>query len=304
MRFWIHRNGELPIREQLVNQITLGILSEDLPVGSKLPSVRGLAQRHRIHSNTVSAAYRELVERGWLESRHGSGLYVRAMPTSSDPSGDLDRLVAALLQAGSLLGYQPEDVLQRLERRIRPSTCRRILIAEPDAAMFEILRSEIAEHFAIPVEPVESAGAQFDFAVVVALRSRVSEVRKRLPKDALCLPLRLRSVQAALKDEAHPGTDTVVSIVSRSSEIRHWAHAMLIAVGLDPECLCDVDTSCEGWLERLGAHTLAVCDVVAASRIPSWCRTKVFRVIADSSIEELRHLCGDSDRGNSAKLPD
>jgi hypothetical protein len=169
------------------------------------------------------------------------------------------------------------------------------LIAEPDAAMFEILSSEIGEHVAIPVEHVASAGAQFDFSVVVALRSRVSEVRKRLPKDALCLPLRLRSVQGALKEEAHPGTDTVVSIVSRSAEIRHWAHAMLIAVGLDPECLCDVDTSREGWLDRLSAHTLAVCDVVSASHIPNGCRTRIFRVISDSSIEELRYLCGDSD---------
>jgi DNA-binding transcriptional regulator YhcF (GntR family) len=40
MRFWITKNSELPIREQLVRQVVLGILSEDLPAGHKLPSVR------------------------------------------------------------------------------------------------------------------------------------------------------------------------------------------------------------------------------------------------------------------------
>lgn len=74
MRFWLTKNSELPIHEQLVRQVLLGILSEDLPAGHKLPSVRALSRRHGIHANTVSAAYHDLLERGWLELRHGSGL--------------------------------------------------------------------------------------------------------------------------------------------------------------------------------------------------------------------------------------
>jgi DNA-binding transcriptional MocR family regulator len=66
MRFWITKNSELSIREQLVRQVVLGILSEDLPAGHKLPSVRELARRHHIHSNTVSAAYHDLLQKaGW-----------------------------------------------------------------------------------------------------------------------------------------------------------------------------------------------------------------------------------------------
>src|ERR1700674_2250644 len=132
MRFWITKNTELPIREQLVRQVLLAILSEDLPAGHKLPSVRALARRHRIHSNTVSAAYHELLERGWLELRRGSGLYVRPLQPSSEGQGELDRLLTALLQAGRRQGYEPEDVLQRLEHMVRPQTYERILIAEPE----------------------------------------------------------------------------------------------------------------------------------------------------------------------------
>ena len=73
MRFWITRNGEIPIREQLVRQAVLGILSQDLPPGARLPSVRAMARRHRIHSNTVSAAWHDLLDQGWLELRRGSG---------------------------------------------------------------------------------------------------------------------------------------------------------------------------------------------------------------------------------------
>ena len=91
MRFWITKNSELPVREQLVRQVLLGILSEDLPAGHKLPSVRAVARRHQIHSNTVSAAYHDLLEQGWLELRRGSGLYVRPMPAAMD--GQLDQML-------------------------------------------------------------------------------------------------------------------------------------------------------------------------------------------------------------------
>src|SRR5580693_6463396 len=97
MRFWITKNSELPVREQLVRQVLLGILSEDLPSGHKLPSVRAVARRHQIHSNTVSAAYHDLLEQGWLELRRGSGLYVRPLPSSTD--GQLDHMLTGVLQA-------------------------------------------------------------------------------------------------------------------------------------------------------------------------------------------------------------
>src|ERR1700730_11735520 len=111
MRFWITKNSELPIREQLVRQVLLAILSEDLPSGHKLPSVRALARRHRIHSNTVSAAYHDLLQQGWLELRRGSGLYVRAL--KQEP-GEIEPLLTALLQTARRQGFEPEAVLRRL----------------------------------------------------------------------------------------------------------------------------------------------------------------------------------------------
>ena len=79
MRLWLSRNSEVPLREQLTTQIKLGILSHDLRPGARLPSTRELARRYGIHANTVSAAYRELEARGWLELRRGSGVYVRPL---------------------------------------------------------------------------------------------------------------------------------------------------------------------------------------------------------------------------------
>jgi DNA-binding transcriptional regulator YhcF (GntR family) len=296
MRFWITKNSELPVREQLVRQVLLGILSEDLPSGHKLPSVRAVARRHQIHSNTVSAAYHDLLQQGWLELRRGSGLYVRPLQSSGD--GQLDQLLATLLQAAHRQNYEPEEVLQRLEHMVHPVPYERILIAEPEPAMREILQAELAESLNVPIEFHSpdviqlSSLDQQSRTLVVALPTRAAKIRRQLPRGVPCIALRLRSVRASLEGQAKPSPDTVITIVSRSAEIRLWSRAMLIAVGLDPDALSEIDAASAGWRGRLGHQTLAVTDIVTAREVPTGCQTRVFRVIADSSIAELKQFCG------------
>jgi GntR family transcriptional regulator len=291
MRFWITKNSEVPVREQLVRQVLLGILSEDLPAGHKLPSVRAVARRHQIHSNTVSAAYHDLLEQGWLELRRGSGLYVRPLQPSGD-DGQLDHLLAALLQSAGRQNYEPEEVLHRLEHMVHPVPYQRILIAEAEPAMREILRMELAESLAVPIgfvnlPAMELAGR----ALVVALPTRAAKLRRQLPRGVPCITLRLRSVRASIEGQTKPPPGTVVSIVSRSVEIRLWSRAMLIAVGLHPDSLSEVDATTHGWQDRLGRGTLAVADIVTARELPAGCQARVFRVIADSSLAELKQFC-------------
>jgi DNA-binding transcriptional regulator YhcF (GntR family) len=290
MRFWITKNSELPVREQLVRQVLLGILSEDLPSGHKLPSVRAVARRHQIHSNTVSAAYHDLLEQGWLELRRGSGLYVR--PLQPDGDGQLDQLLAALLQSARRQNYEPEEVLQRLEHMIHPVPYQRILIAEADPAMREILLAELSESLTVPISNFDSSVlAPAGRALVVALPTRAVKIRRQLPRGVPCIALRLRSVRASLEGATKPPPDSVVTIVSRSAEIRLWSRAMLIAVGLDPDSLSEIDASVDGWRERLARNALAVADVIVARELPPACQARVFRVIADSSLAELKQFC-------------
>jgi len=296
MRFWITKNSELSIREQLVRQVLLGILSEDLPSGHKLPSVRAIARRHHIHSNTVSAAYHDLLEQGWLELRRGSGLYVRPMNPAGGPQGEMDRLLTRLLQEALSQGYQPDEVLDRLTHLLHPRTYQRVLIAEPEPTMREILKTELGEHLTVPVEfvaaPDYSDVSELGQGLVVALPTRAAKVRRSLPPGVVCIALRLRSVTASLEVESKPPPNTILSIVSRSAEIRQWARAMLIAVGIDPECIQEVDAATAGWQDRLSLTTLAVTDVLSARQLPAGCPVRVFRVVADSSIAELKQFCG------------
>ena len=91
MRLWLNRTGEVSLREQLITQVVLAILCKELLPGQRLPSTRDLARRFNIHANTASAAYRELEREGWLEFRHGSGVYVRATRPSAPLSPEMNR---------------------------------------------------------------------------------------------------------------------------------------------------------------------------------------------------------------------
>ena len=145
MRFWITKNGEVPLREQLVRQVVLAILSEDLPAGHKLPSIRALARRYKIHSNTVSAAYHDLLQRGWLELRRGSGLYVRSLQQSGEAAGALDLLLADMLRGARAKGHEPAEVLRRLEQLVQPREYTRIVAVESEPGMRKILHTELTE---------------------------------------------------------------------------------------------------------------------------------------------------------------
>jgi DNA-binding transcriptional regulator YhcF (GntR family) len=289
MRFWITRGSELSIREQLVRQVMLGILSDDLPAGRKLPSVRAVARRHRVHANTVSAAYHDLLQQGWLELRRGSGLYVRSLNRSADAENGLDRLLAETLQAAAQQGHAAEEVLARMMQLVRPHALDRITIVEPDPAMREILVAELGR-LGIPVEARENpAGAG---GLVVALPTRMAHIGPGLPIHARRLTLRLRSLSDALAGEAMPGARAILTVVSRSHEIRLWTRAVLISVGIDGDCITEADPAEAGWADRFRLSAIVIADVVAERELPVGVNCRALRVIADSSLDELKRLCG------------
>jgi DNA-binding transcriptional regulator YhcF (GntR family) len=64
--------------EQLREQIAQEAREGRLPVGYKLPTVRGLAEQLGLAANTVAKAYRALEADGVIETRGRHGTYVAA----------------------------------------------------------------------------------------------------------------------------------------------------------------------------------------------------------------------------------
>jgi DNA-binding transcriptional regulator YhcF (GntR family) len=152
MRIWLSRNCAASLRDQLTIQIMLGILSEDLKPGEKLPSVRELARRCHIHSNTASAAYRDLEARGWLAFRKGTGVYVRDLRGSpGEGPSTLDNLIERFLVDTRAGGFRIGEVRARLLHCLDAAPISRIVVVEPEPELCEILVAELRERLAVPV---------------------------------------------------------------------------------------------------------------------------------------------------------
>lgn len=107
MEIRIDKNSEIPVRQQLAEHIIFAIATEKLKPGEALPSVRELARRLKIHHNTVSGAYQDLVSRTWLVGKRGSRVVVQRREKAGDSSGggDLDDLINGTIRAARQQGY-------------------------------------------------------------------------------------------------------------------------------------------------------------------------------------------------------
>lgn len=73
----LDENSPTPFYQQLFDQIHENIENGSYPVGSKLPSIRGLAADLGCARNTVETAYHLLTQEGYVQSRPGSGYVVQ-----------------------------------------------------------------------------------------------------------------------------------------------------------------------------------------------------------------------------------
>ena len=76
MKIIIKNKSELPIYEQIEQQIKAQILEGAVPEDEQLPSVRQLAKDLKISVITTTRAYNDLSEEGFIISVAGKGYFV------------------------------------------------------------------------------------------------------------------------------------------------------------------------------------------------------------------------------------
>lgn len=76
MRIVISSTSDVPMYEQIKNQIKDSILNNEIKDGEMLPSIRHLATELRVSVITTNRAYDELVTEGLISSVQGKGYFV------------------------------------------------------------------------------------------------------------------------------------------------------------------------------------------------------------------------------------
>ncbi len=119
-----------PLVDLAVAQLREQVLSGQWPVGARLPAETELAQRLEVGRSTVREAVRALVHAGLLDTRQGSGTYVRSVTPEADWEPRLRR--AAVLDA-----YEVRQALEVQAARLAASRRTEADIAALRAALAE-----------------------------------------------------------------------------------------------------------------------------------------------------------------------
>lgn len=292
MQFWFARGSEIPVRQQLVTQVVLGILCNDLEPGHRLPSTRELARRFHLHPNTVSAAYRQLGKEKWVEFRKGSGVYVRAMrPKAARAGGTPESLIANLVLESRRAGLSLTELRRQLRHWLDLHPPTHFLLIEPDEELRKIVVAELGGAVKLPVKGCgfsELRSVDPASAVFVVFPSKAAAARESLGPGAELLVLEVRSAPASMAQMLPKSREWLVGVASAWPGFLDAATTMLAAAGFDPDSLVVRDTRRPGWLKDLECTAGIVCDAATARVLPKGKITAVFPIVADASLEELR----------------
>jgi GntR family transcriptional regulator, transcriptional repressor for pyruvate dehydrogenase complex len=190
-----------PLVDLAVSQLREQVLSGQWPVGARLPAETELAQRLEVGRSTIREAVRALVHAGLLETRQGSGTYVRSITPGADWEPRLRR--AAVLEA-----YEVRQALEVQAARLAAS--------RRTEADIEVLRACLAER-----ERTHDQEASFVEADLAFHRSVVAAAHNPLLaemfdsfasalREALIAVRSERRVRSAGADAAHARLATAI----------------------------------------------------------------------------------------------
>jgi len=296
MEIAISRSGGVPIREQIVVQLELRILDGSLAPGSRLPSVRALARRLRVHANTVSAAYKDLEASGHVRLRRGSGVFVTdAGSRAPQDARELDEMIRLALRLALDRGFGAEEIRSAVERWLAAAPPGRIVVVDPVPEMAAIVAAELVAALGKPVltctlEALAKNPSQASGALVVVLPYHVEAVRRLVPSVAVEL-VNLEISEAARQTVLGLVEGAVVLCIASSPTLLPFATLLFRGmrgeqVLVEAHALSDVPA----WRRLLPAADLVVADVVAASAVRRLRPRRVHevRLVSASSIERLR----------------
>ena len=118
----IFQNSDIPIYQQIAEQLKSDILAGKFKQGDYLPSIRGLAKELKISVITTMKAYELLEEEGLVTAVQGKGFYVNAQDSQMLKEQHMRKVEDALteaIQAAEIAQMSDKELIGTLETLIR-----------------------------------------------------------------------------------------------------------------------------------------------------------------------------------------
>lgn len=113
----INETSEIPIYQQIRNQIVQGISDGRLQPGEQLPTVRALAEEIGINSMTVNKAYSLLKQEGYIytDRRNGAHVHLEFEQQKNLSQKSLE-LLQQIISEAMVAGMTKKDFYQLCDR--------------------------------------------------------------------------------------------------------------------------------------------------------------------------------------------
>jgi GntR family transcriptional regulator len=293
----LNRRGGIPVRDQLVAQLELKILGGAIPHGQRLPSVRALARRLKVHHNTVSAAYQDLQAAGRVELRRGSGVYVRGSgPTALTEARGLDEMIRLALHTAFAKGFTGGQVRMAVERWLAAAPPDRVVVVDPALEMAELLVHEVRQSLGVAAQPATPADVERDprllsGALVLVLPYHVEAIRRLSPAAAVeVVTIEAKAETRALVMGLPAGS--IVLVVSHSPTVLPFASVFLRSLRGD-ELVVETHTlaAARAWRRVVKAADLVAADALSADAVrrAGARRLHEMRLLSPAVEARLRH---------------
>lgn len=296
MDFILNRRAGVPVRDQLMAQLELKILSGVLKHGQRLPSVRALARRLKVHHNTVSAAYQDLVATGHVELRRGAGVFVRhAGPSALSEARGLDEMIRMALHAAFLKGFSGAQIRTAVERWLLAAPPARLVVVDPCREMAELIVYELRQVLKLATRTAEPEEVARDpsllaGALTLVLPYHLEKIRRLAPHA----PVEEVTLEISKDDEAAAlalPAGSVVLIVSHSPTVLPFATAFAQSLRGD-ELLIEarVLSASREWKRLLRAADLVFADALSVETVrkarPR--RLRELRIVSEAALLRLK----------------
>lgn len=291
MQISLSKNSDVPLRQQLAEQIVFLITTGQLRAGQQLPSVRSLARRVKVHHNTVSEAYQELVRRNWVTRQRGSRLTVGVRKGSSPQTpSTLDELINESIQHAKQLGYSLQALTECVRKRLLAEPADHFLVVEEELGLREVLRQEVQEKLGWPVEscspeqfakePGLAVGAQ-----VLAPNHIIGELSSRIPQSRPSISITYSGADEYLELIRGLKKPSIIAAVSVSESLVKTARSLFAPAIARRHTFREFLLPQSERIELRGID-VAFCDSLTIRTVS--CRRKVhYRLIASSCFEDL-----------------
>jgi GntR family transcriptional regulator len=292
MQITLSKESEVPLHQQLAEQIVFLITTGRLRTAQQLPSVRALARRLAIHHNTVSKAYQDLVRRGWLRRQHGSRLFVgpQADSQSEGVRTNLDELISESIQRARQMGYSLKALREKVLERLFAAPPDHVLVVEDEFGLRQIIQAEIGSKLGKHVEtcsleqltkaPELLVGAQ-----VVAPDYALDLLKSLVPNNRPCIPLTFSGADEHVTVIRNLAEASVIGVVSASEAMLKTARSLLASALGQRHALREYQLPLQGSLDLRGVD-VAFCDSLTMPVVR--CRRKVhYRLLAPECLEDV-----------------